>query len=64
MKSLLRINRIKRTDIREENNLKLNTELDNYGIKLIKVIGVFGLIAGIVILLALFIWAITELFKL
>jgi len=64
MKSLLRINRIKRTDIREENNLKLNTELDNYGIKLIKVIGVFGLIAGIVILLALFIWAITKLYKL
>ena len=64
MKSLLRINRIKRTDTREENNLKLNTELDNYGIKLIKVIGVFGLIAGIVILLALFIWAITKLYKL
>ena len=59
MKSLLRINRIIRTDIREDNNLKLNTELDNYGIKLIKVIGVFGLIAGIVILVALFIWAIT-----
>lgn len=64
MKSLLRINRIKRTDTREENNLKLNTELDNYGIKLIKVIGVFGLIAGIVILVALFIWAITKLYKL
>jgi hypothetical protein len=63
MKSLLRINRIKRTDTREENNLKLNTELDNYGIKLIKVIGVFGLIAGIVILVTLFIWAITKLYK-
>lgn len=64
MKSLLKINRIKRTDTREENNLKLNTELDNYGIKLIKVIGVFGLIAGIVILVALFIWVITKLYKL
>ena len=64
MKSLLKKNRIKRTDTLEDNNLKLNSELDRFGIKLIKIIGVFGLIAGIVILFAFLIWAVTKLYKL
>lgn len=62
MKSLLKINRIKRTDTHEDNNLKLNSELDKFGIKLIKIIGVFGLIAGIVILFAFLIWAVIKLY--
>jgi hypothetical protein len=48
--------RKKRTDQKESHDQKLDQELDLFGVKLIKVIGVAGAIIGIVILLAFWIW--------
>jgi hypothetical protein len=62
MKFPLKTNRIKRKDIAEENNLKLNIELDNFGIKLIKVIGVVGLIIGFVVLIVFYFWVFKKMF--
>ncbi len=58
----LKTNRIKEKDITEEKNLKLNIELDSYGVKLIKVIGFIGLIIGLVILIVLYFWIFKKLF--
>ena len=62
MKFTLRKNRIKRKDLAEENNSKLNIELDNYGVKLIKSIGVAGLIIGIVALALFYFWVFKKVF--
>lgn len=62
MKFPLKTNRIKRKDTIEENNLKLNIELDNFGIKLIKVIGVVGLIIGFVVLIVFYYWVFKKMF--
>jgi hypothetical protein len=48
--------RKKRTDQKESHDQKLDQELDLFGVKLIKVIGVAGAIIGIVILVAFWIW--------
>lgn len=64
MESTSKINRLKRKDTIEDKNVKLNSELDNYGTKIIKVIGVFGLIIGILIVVAFWIWNINKLYKL
>ena len=58
----LRTKRIKRKDVIEEKNLKLNIELDNYGVKLIKVIGSIGLIIGLVVLIVFYFWIFKKLF--
>jgi hypothetical protein len=58
MKLTLRKNRINRKDLAEENNSKNNIELDNYGVKLIKSIGIVGLIIGIVALALCYFWVI------
>jgi hypothetical protein len=58
----LRTNRIKRKDKIEENNLKFNIELDNYGVKLIKIIGVVGLIIGFVVLIIFYFGVFTKMF--
>ena len=58
----LRTKRIKRKDVIEEKNLKLNIELDNYGVKLIKVIGSIGLIIGLVVLIVFYFWVFKKLF--
>jgi len=62
MKFPLRTNRIKRKDKIEENNLKLNIELDKYGVKLIKIIGVVGLIIGFVVLIIFYFWVFKKMF--
>jgi hypothetical protein len=62
MKFTLRTNRIKRKDLTEENNSKINVELDNYGVKLIKVIGIVGLIIGIVALALFYFWVFKKMF--
>jgi hypothetical protein len=62
MKFQLKTNRIKRKDITEENNSKLNVELDNFGVKLIKVIGVVGLIIGFVVLIVFYYWVFKKMF--
>ena len=62
MKFPLKTNRIKRKDIAEENNLKLNIELDNFGVKLIKAIGIVGAIIGIVILAVFYFWVFKKIF--
>lgn len=62
IKSPLKINRIKRKDKTEEYNLKLNIELDNFGVKLIKVIGIVGLIIGFVVLIVFYVWVVKKLF--
>lgn len=41
----------------------LNRDLDRFSMKLIKVVGVFGLIIGIVILVAFWYWVIKMLYK-
>lgn len=48
--------RKKRTDQKESHDQKLDQELDLFGVKLIKVIGVAGAIIGIIILVAFWIW--------
>jgi len=48
--------REKRTDQKESHDQKLDQELDLFGVKLIKVIGIAGAIIGIVILVAFWIW--------
>lgn len=58
----LKTNRIKEKDITEEKNLKLNIELVSYGVKLIKVIGVIGLIIGIVALTLFYFWVFKKMF--
>jgi hypothetical protein len=62
MKLTLRKNRIKRKDLAEENNSKINIELDNYGVKLIKSIGVVGLIIGIIALALFYFWVFKKVF--
>jgi len=62
MKFPLKTNRIKRKDKIEENNIKLNIELDNYGVKLIKVIGIAGLIIGFVALAVFYFWVFKKMF--
>jgi hypothetical protein len=48
--------REKRTDQKESHDQKLDQELDLFGVKLIKIIGVAGAIIGIAILVAFWIW--------
>lgn len=62
MKFPLKKNRIKRKDITEENNLKLNVELDSFGVKLIKVIGIVGVIISIVVLAVFYFWVFKKMF--
>lgn len=62
MKFPLRTNRIKRKDKIEENNVKLNIELDKYGVKLIKVIGIVGLVIGFIVLILFYFLVFTKLF--
>ena len=62
MKIQLRTNRNKRKEKTEKINVKLNTELNKYGVKLIKVIGIVGLIIGFVVLILFYFLVFTKLF--
>ncbi len=46
------------------NEQKIQKEIDVFGVKLIKVVGVFGVILGMIIISAFWYWVITKLFKL
>jgi hypothetical protein len=41
---------------------EMNRDLDRFSIKLIKVVGVFGILAGIVILVAFWYWVFTKIY--
>jgi len=58
----LRTNRIIRKDKIEEHNLKLNIELDKYGVKLIKIIGILGLTIGFLVLIIFYCWLFKKMF--
>jgi hypothetical protein len=48
--------REKRNDTKESHDQKVDQELDLFGVKLIKVIGVIGAIIGVAIIVAFWIW--------
>ena len=48
--------REKRNHQQESHDQKLDQQLDLFGVKLIKVIGVIGAIIGVVIIVAFWIW--------
>lgn len=50
-------------DQKYENDSRINKELDNFSIKLIKVVGVVGIILGLLILIAFWVWVIRWLYQ-
>lgn len=62
-KPVLSLFRRKIADKNYEHNATLNRDLDSYSIKLIKVVGVAGIIIGIAILVAFWYWVIKMLYK-
>ena len=55
--------KIKKSKIDELHDRKINHDLDFFGLKLIKVIGIVGAAIGLVILGAFWYWVIKMLFK-
>jgi hypothetical protein len=55
--------RKKNDDKNYEHNAGLNRDLDSFGIKLIKVVGVVGIILGLLILIAFWVWVIRWLYQ-
>jgi hypothetical protein len=53
----------KKSKIDETHDRKINNDLDFFGLKLIKVIGIVGAAIGLVILGAFWYWVIKMLFK-
>jgi hypothetical protein len=62
-KPVLSLFRRKIADKNYEHDATLNRDLDSYSIKLIKVVGVAGIIIGIAILVAFWYWVIKMLYK-
>lgn len=62
-KPILSLFRRKIADKNYEHDATLNRDLDSYSIKLIKVVGVAGIIIGIAILVAFWYWVIKLLYK-
>ncbi len=62
-KPFLSLFRQKIDDQNYEHNASLNRNLDSYGIILIKVVGVAGIVIGIAILVAFWIWVIRWLYQ-
>lgn len=62
-KPVLSLFRRKIADKNYEHAATLNRDLDSYSIKLIKVVGVAGIIIGIAILVAFWYWVIKLLYK-
>jgi hypothetical protein len=50
-------------DQKYENDSRINKELDNFSVKLIKVVGVVGIILGLLILIAFWVWVIRWLYQ-
>jgi hypothetical protein len=62
-KPILSLFRRKIDDQNYEHNASLNRDLDSYGIKLIKIVGVAGIVIGIAILIAFWVWVIRWLYQ-
>jgi len=62
-KPIFSLFRRKIDDQNYEHNASLNRNLDSYGIILIKVVGVAGIVIGIAILVAFWIWVIRWLYQ-
>jgi hypothetical protein len=62
-KPIISLFRRKIDDRNYEHNASLNRDLDSYGIKLIKVIGIAATIIGIGILIAFWVWVIRWLYQ-
>lgn len=58
----LRKQREKRKDIEEKHDQKLDHDLDVFGVKLIKWIGVIGAAIGLAILIAFWFWIFKKLY--
>jgi hypothetical protein len=46
-----------------EHDTRLNRDLDSFGIKLIKIVGAVGIILGLLILIAFWVWVIRWLYQ-
>lgn len=46
-----------------EHDASLNRDLDSFGIKLIKIVGAVGIILGLLILIAFWVWVIRWLYQ-
>jgi hypothetical protein len=62
-KNIKSLFRKKIDDKKYEHDDALNKELDSFSIKLIKVVGVFGVIIGLAILIAFWVWVIKWLYS-
>jgi hypothetical protein len=62
-KPFLSLFRKKIDDQNYEHNSLLNRDLDSFGLKLIKIVGVAGIIIGITILIAFWVWVIRWLYQ-
>jgi hypothetical protein len=62
-KPFLSLFRKKIDDQNYEHNALLNRDLDCFGLKLIKIVGVAGIIIGITILIAFWVWVIRWLYQ-
>lgn len=58
----LKKQREKRTDLKESYDQKLDQELDYFGVKLIKAIGIVGVIIGVIIIVLFWIWIFKKLY--
>jgi hypothetical protein len=62
-KPILSLFRRKIDDQNYEHDANLNRDLDSYGIKLIKIVGGAGIVIGIAILIAFWVWVIRWLYQ-
>jgi hypothetical protein len=62
-KPILSVFKRKIDDQNYEHDAILNRDLDSFGIKLIKVVGITGVIIGLVILIAFWAWVIRWLYQ-
>ena len=62
-KPILSLFQRKIDDKNYEHDATLNRELDSFGIKLIKAVGLVGIILGLLILIAFWVWVIRWLYK-
>ena len=60
---ILSLFRRKIEDKNYEHDAALNRNLDSFGIKLIKVVGLVGIILGLLILIAFWVWVIRWLYQ-
>lgn len=60
---ILSLFRRKIEDKNYEHDAALNRNLDSFGIKLIKVVGLVGIVLGLLILIAFWVWVIRWLYK-